>query len=153
MLNNSAFSILPFYFSPKPKLRKLKPIYFFLGQAPQPLHWGLNGFHSPKMVKMPVLLAYFTSLWSTSCGPLRSRGFWKRGTGVLGALVLLKGPQHIICDEQPVSLISLWILGAQPRYRGVQDGLFFPTRSIASILRFACKGTRDQGCQGSFRVS
>ena len=62
MLNNFAFSILPFYFSPKPTLRKLKPIYFFLGQAPQPLHLGLNGFHSPKMVKMPVLLAYFTSL-------------------------------------------------------------------------------------------
>lgn len=44
MLNSFAFSILLFYFSPKPKLRKLKPIYFFLGQTPQPLHWGLNGF-------------------------------------------------------------------------------------------------------------
>lgn len=92
MLDNFAFPFCLLYFSLKPKQHTLKPIYFFLRQMSQPLHWGLNGFHSPQMVKMLVLLGYFSSLRSTSCCQVRSQRFGKCSNGVLGALILLK--QH-----------------------------------------------------------
>lgn len=85
MLGNFAFSILPFfYFSLKPKQHTLKPISFSLRQMSRPLHGGLNGFHSPQMVKMPVLLGYLGSQRSTSCCQVRSPRCGKCRNGVWG---------------------------------------------------------------------
>lgn len=99
--------ILPFHFAflflSEAQVRKLKPISFSLRQTPQPLHWGLNGFHSSKTVRMATLLGYLGSLRSTSCCQLRSQRFWKQSDEVVGALLLLEQHQHIISGEKPVS--------------------------------------------------
>lgn len=145
MLNNFAFPFCLFYFSLKPKPHKLKPIYFFLRQMSQPLHWGLNGFHSAQMVKMPVLLGYFSSLRSTSCCQVRSQRFGKRSNGVLGggADFIEVASAHHRWWKNLQGLLCLWIQRAQAGMRGMQDRLFFPTGNAASILRFTSKGTGE----------
>lgn len=155
MLNNFAFPFCLFYFSLKPKPHKLKPIYFFLRQMSQPLHWGLNGFHSAQMVKMPVLLGYFSSLRSTSCCQVRSQRFGKRSNGVLGGWgrwfywSSISSSSVMKKRARPAMSLDSESPGWDERRA---RWLFFPTGNAASILRFTSKGTGERGCQGPFRM-
>lgn len=55
--------------------------------------------------------------------------------------------------ENLQGLLCLWILRAQAGLRGVQGRLFFPTRNVASILRFTSKGTESGAAKGPSECS
>lgn len=123
--------LLPFLFSLKPKQCKLKSISFSLGQVLQPLHRRLNGFHSPKMVKMPELLGYFNSLWSTS-------HFLKEVTEMLESKVMESSRAYgfslsdfrilSVAKSPQLLVISSWIPRVQGRIRGEEDMIPLPCK-------------------------